>query len=68
MNTTHHPLARRESVPGHLLRAFAGLLLAWDEALRHRRDRAHLESLPDYLLRDVGLDRAGPGRAAPDRS
>lgn len=26
--------------------------------LRTRRDRRHLESLPDYLLEDIGLTRA----------
>lgn len=44
---------RRPSLGGFL----RGLWTAWLERERIRRDRAHLASLPDYLLRDIGLTR-----------
>jgi uncharacterized protein YjiS (DUF1127 family) len=36
------------------------------EAHRRRRDVAQLESLPDYMLRDIGISRSEIGRTVRD--
>jgi uncharacterized protein YjiS (DUF1127 family) len=33
----------------------ARLLRRW----RHRRDRRHLEAMPDFMLKDIGISRSG---------
>ena len=56
-------LQRRTGVVGGLL---AAIKLHWSRLASGRRaSRLHLEEWPDYLLRDVGLDRSGRDRTDP---
>jgi uncharacterized protein YjiS (DUF1127 family) len=59
MRTSHASLAGRAArsrpwLAGRVGRA-VDLILGWHERVRQRR---HLRSLDDYMLRDIGLSRA----------
>jgi uncharacterized protein YjiS (DUF1127 family) len=41
------------TIPGGVAAAFADLARAY----RRRRDRRHLDTLPDHLLKDIGISR-----------
>ena len=47
------PRPRRRGLPGR----FTSLVESWADASMHRRDAELLRSMPDYLLRDIGLTR-----------
>ena len=47
------PRPRRRGFPG----IFTSLVESWAAAWTHRRDAELLRSMPDYLLRDIGLTR-----------
>lgn len=53
-------MTQTESVPRRARQwRFASILLArllrrW----RHRRDRRHLEAMPDFMLKDIGISRS----------
>ncbi|MDQ7246474.1 DUF1127 domain-containing protein [Dongia sedimenti] len=44
---------------------FAGLRLGLSRLFPGRATRLHLDAWPDYLLRDIGLDRASRDPADP---
>lgn len=44
------------SIHGLLAKPSSGFLRHWQERRARRRQLRHLEELPDYLLRDIGLD------------
>ena len=43
---------------GIVLTAIDRLLLAFARIIRIRKDRALLDEMPDYLLRDIGISRS----------
>ncbi len=65
MSTFAVPQGRLPAVAGSRGVASAAILLARrvGRALKARRDRRHLEALPDYLLGDIGISRSEIGSA-----
>ena len=57
MITTHNHPVRRLSRPNSVLTAAARMPMVWMRRIRARRELMRLLSQPDYLLKDVGLQR-----------
>jgi uncharacterized protein YjiS (DUF1127 family) len=61
MTTLGQPLAADRSAPGHFFASAVDIRAGGNflaRLVRIRRGRAELDELPDYLLRDIGIQRS----------